>query len=323
MRRQQVELIVIKAVERVLSGRSNEDSRIEFKATWPDVSKVRQLAGHANSARSEEIIWIIGVDEKAGRLTNPESQDAAQWWAQMSKRFDERVAPELMDLVVPVGDSGAVTALLFQTDRSPYVITVPSGGAVEREVPMRDGTRTRSATRYELLRLLTPAANLPTFAVLDASLRLREEEGDKGLEGKVFGRVTLYIEQPVDASAFLPAHGMSGSVAAYKDGALHQSSLNLRVRDYRGEFKRVPSGMIWRSDGAMANGPTVCDISVSAVTGGGLPSPLLTADGYQLKTSFEVAGAERVIHLAVEFSDLVAGEMLGRPEVRAVYSAQQ
>ena len=320
MRRQQLELIVIKAVERVLSGRSNEDSRIEFKATWPDISKVRQLAGHANSARSEEIIWIIGVDEKAGKLTNPESQDAAQWWAQMSKRFDERIAPELMDLVVPVGNSGAVTALLFQTDRSPYVITVPSVGAVEREVPMRDGTRTRSATRYELLRLLTPAANLPTFAVLDASLRLREEEEEEELRGSVFGWVNFYIEQPIDASAFFPEHGMSSSVEAYKDGLLHHS-LNLRVREYRDVFKRAPSGITWRRDGAMANGPGVLEISVSAITDG-LPNPLLAADGYQLKTSFEVAGAERVVRHAIEFSDLVAGEMLGRPDIRAVYSAR-
>jgi hypothetical protein len=119
MRRQQLEIITIRAVEHVLNGQSNEDSLIEFKATWPETTKVRQLAGHANSARSEEILWIIGVDEKNHTLTSPERQDPAQWWAQMCKRFDGLVAPEMMDLVVPIGESDAVTSLLFQTDRSP------------------------------------------------------------------------------------------------------------------------------------------------------------------------------------------------------------
>ena len=182
MRRQQLELITIKAVERVLSGERNEDSLIELKSEWPEVSKARQLAGHANSARGEEIIWIIGVDERSRRLSKPIPQDLAQWWAQMSKKFDGQVVPEMMDLAVPIGDEGSVTALAFQTDRSPYLITV-QGGAVEREIPIRDGTRTRSATRYEVLRLLIPAASVPTLTPLGASAGASESVSEIGLRG--------------------------------------------------------------------------------------------------------------------------------------------
>lgn len=64
MRIQQVEEKVLNAVETVLAGGSVEDSRIECKSDWPSVDKVRQLAGHANAARGETIIWIIGIDEK-------------------------------------------------------------------------------------------------------------------------------------------------------------------------------------------------------------------------------------------------------------------
>lgn len=217
MRRQQLELITIRAVEHVLSGQTNKDSLIEFKAAWPEISKVRQLAGHANSARGEEKIWIIGVDEKKHALTNPQRQDSAQWWAQMSKRFDGLVAPEMTDLVVPIGESGAVTALLFHTDRSPYVISVPSGGAVEREVPIRDGTRTRSATRHELLRLLAPTVSLPDFSVLDASLTANQTLVKENEKWTVYASAKLYVEQGIDSSSFFPSHGMNGTLRILKN----------------------------------------------------------------------------------------------------------
>ncbi|MFF3963773.1 hypothetical protein ACFYZI_19705 [Streptomyces griseorubiginosus] len=300
MRRQQLELITIRAVEHVLSGQTNEDSLIEFKATWPEVAKVRQLAGHANSARGEEIIWIIGVDEKAHALTNPERQDSAQWWAQMSKRFDGLVAPEMMDLVVSIGDSGAVTALLFQTDRSPYVITVPSGGAVEREVPIRDGTRTRSATRHELLRLLMPAATLPDLSVLDAQLGISEGTFREEKRWTAYVSAMLYIEQGMNSSCFFPAHGMRGTLDVHNATGRHQVFAGSLQSDM--QLSSGNSGLEWRSDGAVAKGPTAFDVQIQTTIKGTIPGNVLSADGYTLNLSFAVAGSDRNIPLAIRLS---------------------
>ncbi|WP_371528682.1 hypothetical protein OG302_24155 [Streptomyces sp. NBC_01283] len=297
MRRQQLELITIRAVEHVLSGRTSEDSLIEFKATWPEVAKVRQLAGHANGARGEEIIWIIGVDEKAHTLTNPERQDSAQWWAQMSKRFDGLVAPEMTDLVVPIGDSGAVTSLLFQTDRSPYVITVPSGGAVEREVPIRDGTRTRSATRHELLRLLVPAATLPDLSVLDARLTISEVLAKEKKRWTAHASAMLYIEQGMNSSCFFPAHGMHGSLETHNGTTMYRAFTKGIQSDLR--LSSGDSGVQWRADGAIANGPTAFDVLIWTSSDGEIPENVAKADGYTLNLSFEVAGSDRTIPLPI------------------------
>jgi hypothetical protein len=315
MRRQQLELITIRAVEHVLNGQSNEDSLIEFKATWPETTKVRQLAGHANSARSEEILWIIGVDEKNHTLTSPERQDPAQWWAQMCKRFDGLVAPEMMDLVVPIGESDAVTSLLFQTDRSPYVITVPSGGAVEREVPIRDGTRTRSATRHELLRLLAPAASLPDLTVLEAQLDVSERLHQGSRRWRAYATALLYIEQGISTATFFPAHRMYGTLKAHNSGVAHQvftggihTAMKLGSSD---------SGVHWRADGAVALGPTAFDVRVSASGEGGIPESVAKADGYTLDLSLQIAGSDRTIRLPVRFSAPEHSVDNGLPRVRA------
>lgn len=301
MRRQQLELVVIKAVERVLNGQSNEDSLVEFKSVWPDISKVRQLAGHANSARGDEIIWVIGVDEKGRRLTNPPNQDVAQWWAQIGSKFDGNVAPEMMDLVVPISEFGVVTALLFQTDRSPYVIRVLSGGAVEREVPIRDGTRTRSATRHELLRLLTPAASLPDLSILEAILRIQERNFHGEPEPEIITNVKFYINQPISASSFFPTHGMSGVIQALRDSAPIQS-LTLRLRGLEPIAETTEPAIYYRSDGVMTHGPAVVDVYGFASCEAGIPEAFTMANEYKLNLSFNVAGAERIIRSEIQFS---------------------
>ncbi|MCX5363200.1 ATP-binding protein [Streptomyces sp. NBC_00124] len=287
MRRQQLELVTIQSVERVLEGHGNEDSLIEFKSEWPTESKARQLAGHANSARGEEIVWIVGVDEKARKLTSPESVDLAQWWAQICKRFDGQVTPEMMDLVVQIGDRGSVTALAFQTDRAPYVVNT-QGGATEREVPIRDGTRTRSATRYELLKLLGPAKTVPVVTVLDASAvgseTIRQEVKRWGFSI----RATLYVDQHIDDATFFPLHGMRAELEVVTSADV--ANFPLRVNSHNEAFK---VGADWRADGLMVSGPTAFGVLLHAGDELGMPVSFFEASSYRVKVSFEVAGAQR------------------------------
>jgi hypothetical protein len=175
VRPQQLEARVIGLVDLVLAGGRIEDDLVECKRQWPDPqqrSSSRQLAGHANKARGEPILWIIGLDENSHALTQLDMVEVADWWAAVASRFDPP-APELEHhLIVHIGEGQAVTALRFLTDRSPYVILGGGeSGSLEREVPIRDGTRTRSARRDELLRLLIPAVAPPSAQLLAAKLR--------------------------------------------------------------------------------------------------------------------------------------------------------
>jgi hypothetical protein len=161
LRRMQIEARAVQAVEAVLAGGRVEDDLIECKADWPDESKVRQLAAHANAARGEPIIWLIGVDEKNHQVTKPRDIDPADWWAVMSKRFDE-VFPELLHTTVHVDEGKTVVALAFTTDQAPYVITTGTQeGRAEREVPIRVATGTRSAHRHDLIRMLARLVTVP------------------------------------------------------------------------------------------------------------------------------------------------------------------
>jgi len=139
-----------------------------LKAAWPDPQKAaRRIAGHANAARGAEILWLIGVDEARG-VVGAQANEMATWFPQVEANFDG-LAPAHTDLIVPTTGQSLV-AVLFETERAPFVVKNPAygqtgGGPVELEVPWRDGTRVRSARRSEMVRLLSPLAELPSLDV--------------------------------------------------------------------------------------------------------------------------------------------------------------
>jgi len=154
-----------------------EDTRVELKSDWLDPKRAaRRLAGHANAARGSTILWIIGLDETAG-IVGISGADFAIWWGQMQSEFNE-LAPSVTNLVVPV-QGKEVVALAFDTSRAPLVVKNPAfgsqgGGSVSLEVPWRDGTSTRSATRSDLIRLLEPLLRLPEITVLGGNLQVTQ-----------------------------------------------------------------------------------------------------------------------------------------------------
>ena len=65
MKQHQIEVWVLDIVEKVEDGQPVEDSRVEFKSDWiPPEKAARRIAGHANAARGENTLWVIGLDEK-------------------------------------------------------------------------------------------------------------------------------------------------------------------------------------------------------------------------------------------------------------------
>ena len=161
----EIDAWAIRAVTRLLDGQAKEDSLVEFKAELPPPKQAaRWIAGHANAARGETILWIIGIDEDARRFSGLPPGELSDWWAQVQSVFDE-TAPSVQDQIVDVRD-GAVHALAFDCNRLPFVIKNQAGGQIDREVPWREGTSTRSARRSNLIEILAPVAHLPRVDML-------------------------------------------------------------------------------------------------------------------------------------------------------------
>jgi hypothetical protein len=185
---------VLDVLERVNSAQPLEDFGVELKAEWIGPRKAaRRIAGHANAARGEPILWIIGVDEDQG-IIGAESNDLASWYSAVASEFDG-LAPDLTDLNVPVSGK-TVVALLFETDRAPFVVKNPSfgiekGEAVSHEVPWREGTHTRTARRSDLVRVLTPLFYLPEFELRNGQLSAHFSERDNTVGWKL--ELELYV----------------------------------------------------------------------------------------------------------------------------------
>lgn len=174
MEKRRLEARVLDLVSRVVLERGAiEDDETECKSEWPtDVPKTaRQIAGLANAARGREVLWLIGLDEKASSIKPVDQEELSNWWSSVSAEFDG-VAPEIESLWVPTEHGGPVMALLFSTDRSPYVVKVkPGSTSVHKEVPWRGANGTNTAKREQLLSLLVETTSVPEIELFAPKLR--------------------------------------------------------------------------------------------------------------------------------------------------------
>lgn len=218
MKLAEIEIWAHSIIDRVQQQQPVEDSRVELKAEWTDKYHqfARRLAGHANAAQGEPILWLIGVKEGVG-VTGADAVEFGSWWRQVSKHFDQ-LTPRPTEVAVSVSigaEQKTAVAILFETDRAPYVVINPnfsqSKGEIKYEVPWREGTSVRTADRADLLRVLIPQQKLPHLEVLWAELYARTNtDFDPGaitwqLEAHVF------IEQ-TEGRVSLPRHRCAGSI---------------------------------------------------------------------------------------------------------------
>jgi hypothetical protein len=221
MKSQQIEAWALRVIERVESKQNAEDTLVELKSIWPDDLNraARQLGGHAIAARGESILWLIGVDEKAGKVVGAPLSQFADWYPAVEKEFDG-LAPRCTPLNIP-HEHGTVVALLIETDRAPYVVRnafhgKSGGGSVAFEVPWRDGALTRSAKRADLLRLLTPATKLPEVELLAAGLWAQETHGPNRLTWRL--DVYLFVTPLGETPVVIAAHRCESSVTPAEAG---------------------------------------------------------------------------------------------------------
>jgi hypothetical protein len=205
----------LSVADRVKRGQGIEDSLVELKREWiQPVRFARRLAGHANAAGGSDVLWIIGLDEKEGVIGDPKTELAEQ----LEPMFAQFAGPHpgLIRDAAPEVDGKTLRALLFSTDRRPYVVknpafnvALPAGSPpnpVEREVPWREGTMTRSATHEDLIRILAPLSAAPEWEI--RSVWLTEGPALEPRPGHIYLTLYLglYVDCPRDIDFSIPFH---------------------------------------------------------------------------------------------------------------------
>src|SRR5262249_27684039 len=124
MRQIELEGWVHRIIDRVEQGLPVEDARVELKSEWPEPSRAaRGLAGHANAAGAEAVLWVIGVDERTGAVGADRTR-VNDWLPQVYSQFESLYPQLLKDLNIPRGEK-VVVALLFDSTRAPHVVKNP------------------------------------------------------------------------------------------------------------------------------------------------------------------------------------------------------
>lgn len=148
------------------------------------------------------------------------NEELANWYAGVKAEFDGLTPQMLRDLNVPVAGT-TVVALLFDTDRAPYLVKNPAygqsnGGPVQLEVPWREARSTRTASRSDLLRILSPIQKNPSFELLHARLTVYPQselapsggqslrDDSKNLIWKLY--MEFYVAPATDARVVIPFH---------------------------------------------------------------------------------------------------------------------
>lgn len=194
MKKQEIEFKVLDIIERLEKGQPIEDDMVELKAEWPrdHFRAARRIAAHANAARGEPIMWLIGIDEKKG-VVGADFEELSIWFSKVRSRFDQLMAPNLISISIPY-DGKTVVALVFETERSPFVIRIPdSNGIVTHEVPWREANATRSARRSDLIKLLYPIQKKPDIEIIDGKIELQRAIAGMGQEGTYHWNLSMKV----------------------------------------------------------------------------------------------------------------------------------
>lgn len=227
MRTQELELWVCEVVDAVAAGQLVEDSRVELKAAWIEPEKAaRRLGGHANASRGEPILWIIGVDERNGRVMGVDPIEFENWFKQVRRCFDGE-APQLIRHVnVRIGTETVVGLYLETEQYAPFLVKNPAGGYPEFSVPWREGTFVRAAKREDLLRVLLPIVKLPDIKLQLGMLKMVPTRNNEGEQQQWSFEGFLYIT-PADRERVVIPHGdcsITMNIEGYRSGAFGMST---------------------------------------------------------------------------------------------------
>lgn len=314
MRPIDLESRVISAVDRIRGGQLVEHDLIECKRDWPQENKARQLAGSLNRAGGDPVIYIIGIDEKTGKVHDISGTDVLDWWGQMTPKFDQFPPEMVRHISVPVGDSGEhVVAVAFASDRAPYLVKTGSANP-SLEVPMREGTGTRTARRDELLRILIPAVRLPRVVVLEANLKGKYVPPPMGRpndeELKCFGELRIYVEHEGERAVTFPAHGMRGQATINGEKFVLEISPPMETAS----VPTGPSNFSFQrpSDGVTVTGPRAVSfrLNVRGLTPEHNPM-LIAADELEVEIGLDVLHSTKPLKVRVSLAREIESNIRG------------
>ncbi|MEI2808792.1 MAG: RNA-binding domain-containing protein [Nocardioides sp.] len=336
-------VVVRQRVSGLRQNRKAEDDRVEFKSDWPEPHKAaRQLAASANRQAGEFLVYVVGIDDQTGALTDVSNTEAGDWVTQVAKSFDQGIVPTLVrHQVVAVSDDETVNVLLFSTNEYPYVVKTADGN---RDVPFRSGSTTRSAHRHELVDMLQRELDLPRMRVVAAStsaaysFRPRKSAtttaNDELVADESFSihaEVTVLVEYVGDGAVTMPERQLrmrirTGGYLQYLEPRLHTGQRGvgfIRIGEAAPEPPPPPRFGVYVRDGqVVATAPGTFTMGASNSIKRQYPAPQVgelaelftTADKVALDIVVEVTGAVRQARLTVELERTeAAGEAKPEP----------
>ncbi|MCZ6837266.1 MAG: hypothetical protein O7G85_15935 [Planctomycetota bacterium] len=217
MKKQEVEAWTRKICDQIKKNQQVEDGHVELKADLIDAKKAaRRIAGMCNAASPEPCLLILGLDEKKGATgVSATESDVVDWKAQVFAEFAEKQPVVLQHVSLEV-DGKTLHAMLLASDEAPYLVKNPTGqGAIAREVPWRDATGVRTATRGELLRILVSTVRLPEIDLIGGTLtvqrgKLHDRSRDDTADSSFWHVYVQFMVIPRTADPLvIPAHRCS------------------------------------------------------------------------------------------------------------------
>lgn len=201
----------IRDVLRVLRSTSKiEDAGVELKGTPPSPeTKAGQLAGAANASGGDPIVWVFGIADD-GSFVDIAGFDFDQWFAKIPSQFD---GPYPEPTIAWLEEEGhGLLAVSFRTDHAPYVVK-RSSNPQQRDMPWREGSHTRSATRSELIRMLLPQARLPRIEFLGGAIAFETKPGQHpDQHGEFSFSAELFIEHADAGGIHLSQHRCAATI---------------------------------------------------------------------------------------------------------------
>jgi len=197
----------IPIVDAAKEGKPVEDSFVELKSELPQEAKAaRGLAGLANAAGGEPVIWLVGIDEKRHKVVGASKDELSSWYQRLEHFFDGHAPKLSLNESIPTGEQ-IVVAMVFETDEAPYVVSM---GQDTRDVPWREANRTRSAYRQELMRILAAHSLLPVVEVKSAAFRT--ERNSSGQLSRIIFEALMYVKPRNDRTLVFPRHDCKAHV---------------------------------------------------------------------------------------------------------------
>jgi hypothetical protein len=92
------------------------------------------------------------------------------------------------------------------------------GGSIEREVPWREGTSIRSATRSDLLKILSPLQMLPNFEVLNGSIKVSKSTTNENISYYWKLSLSLYVDFIGETNLVIPFHRCKAEIIFVDSG---------------------------------------------------------------------------------------------------------